>query len=161
VNNDPKRFVRTLAEGSSVIRDELLDQHSGLLELIERTSRATQRWIRGEAAPEAVHGHLARLAEALRTHNAREEDLLRGVLTNIDAWGHARAEIMGEEHIKEHHELYSALLDAAAGSDARVTERHLHELRERMLAHMAREEEAFLREDVLRADAVSVDSFSG
>jgi hypothetical protein len=105
--------------------------------------------------------YLVRLADSVRRHNLREEELLRDVIPKVDPWGPARAEIMTDEHVMEHQELYAALADAAAVDDPRELLPRVRGLRERMLDHMAREEKGFLGEETLRDDDVSIDSFGG
>jgi hemerythrin len=145
----------------SEIRRELLGQHAALRSLIEKTCQATDRWAGGEAARYEARAYLGRLVDDFRRHNRREEELLRDLIPTVDPWGPVRAEIMNEEHVKEHEELYTALADATAASDRKVTARLVRELRERILEHMAREEKGFLGEDALRDDDVSIDSFGG
>jgi hemerythrin len=145
----------------SEIRSELLGQHAALRSLIEQTCQATDRWAAGEAARYEARACLARLVDDFRRHNRREEELLSDLIPTVDPWGPARAEIMYEEHVKEHDELYAALTDATAASDPEATARLVYEVRERILEHMAREEKGFLGEDALRDDDVSMDSSGG
>lgn len=104
---------------------------------------------------------LDRLSLLLRAHNGREEELLREILSTVDAWGPARAEIMGEQHVAEHAELSAILGDAKATSDTAIADGGLVLALDRLLEHMVREEKAFLGEDVLRDDSIDVDQFSG
>jgi hypothetical protein len=145
----------------SKIRDELLEQHRGLRSLIEQTCLATERWSCGDGPQRDARDCLICLADAVRKHNLREEELLQDVIPTVDPWGPVRAEIMKEEHVKEHEDLYVALRDAAILTGAKQTARLVVELRERMLVHMAREERDFLNEDTLRDDDVSIDSIGG
>jgi hypothetical protein len=133
------------------IRNELSAQHAHLRALIEELRLAM--WANGDIA-----SPLEKVASALHAHNHREEELLRGILLTIDAWGGARAAIMGEEHLMEHEEL--AALVSAPG---RLGEGHaaLEETLNRVLGHMAREEKIFLNEALLQDDTVVVEQFSG
>jgi len=146
----------------SEIRAELLGQHATLRSLIEQTKRASEQPAPpGEVGLDRARDCLVRLVDELRRHNLREEELLRDVIPSVDPWGPARAEIMTEEHVKEHQELFGALTDATATTDARAAAPMLRIVCERLLAHMAREERDFLGGDCLRDDQVSVDSFGG
>src|SRR5579864_2909733 len=106
-------MFRRYAMNAAEIRIQILTQHAELRTLIEETRAATARVPRGQ--PEGHSGPVAcvgRLASALREHNRCEEQLLRGVLVTVDAWGPARAELMDERHTAEHTELHAALVDA-------------------------------------------------
>ncbi|MGO8993919.1 MAG: hemerythrin domain-containing protein [Polyangiaceae bacterium] len=145
----------------SEIRRELLEQHAGLRSLIEATCRATESAARGEGSRDEAADCLARVVDALRRHNLREEDLLRDLIPTVDPWGPARAEIMTEEHIEEHRELFATLVAATEARDPRAAATLVRELREHLLEHMAREEKGFLGEDALHDDDLSVDAFGG
>ena len=137
----------------SEIRGELLQQHAHIRTIMDVTLTIAKG--ARVAAPDRgdLQGCVIRLADALRTHNQREEDLLRDLIPSVDAWGPARAAIMTEEHQREHDRLDAALQGVprtpiefgAAGIVALV-----HLIRQ----HMDREEAAFLGEDVLRDDVV-------
>src|ERR1035438_395345 len=94
----------------SQIRAELLQDHRRLCAMIDTARQVADRGTAGERIADELRGEIIRLADALRTHNLREEKLLRNVLPSVDAWGCARAEIMTEEHVLEHQELFAALL---------------------------------------------------
>ena len=98
---------------------------------------------------------MSRLASALRAHNLCEERLLKGVLVTADAWGPARAEIMDERHAAEHGELHAALVVTTFNPE------RVGQLLDRLLEHMAYEEQTFLSEDVLRDDTIVIDAFGG
>jgi hypothetical protein len=103
---------------------------------------------------------VARLADALRSHNNREEELLRDLILSVDAWGEARAAIMTEQHVQEHSHLDTALrgLPLTSPEIAAVGVVSLaHVIRE----HMRREEAAFLNEEVLRDDIIVTGQSSG
>ena len=145
----------------SEIRDELLEQHASLRAMIEDV-----RWVAGRAResdgmPGELHDHVRRLALAFRAHNRREEEVLKGFLVTVDAWGPVREEIMSEEHVAEHVELYAALVDMNMTSRSAIAAGALAAGLDRVLDHMAREEIAYLGEDVLRDDGVMMNQFSG
>jgi hypothetical protein len=152
----------------SEIRTELLAQHERIRARVLEARGKLDEWqaeppARGELREE-LNGRLAALIGVVLEHNAREEELLRDVLPTVDAWGPARAEIMLEEHTREHDALYKALLDAfgvAGGAAAHGARDEISALLDRMLEHMAREEKICLTEEVLRDDGIVRDYFGG
>jgi|ERR1019366_1192107 hypothetical protein len=144
----------------SEVRGELLEQHADLRAMIGEVRRAVRCAHESEAMRCALRARIESLSLALRTHNHREEEILRGILVTVDAWGPVRVEIMSEQHVAEHGELYG-VLHANVTSHTAVDDRVLDAGLDRVLEHMAREEIAFLGEDVLRDDSVVVQQFSG
>jgi hypothetical protein len=135
------------------IRAELLAQHNAIREQVDAVRRALQGGGR-----DALRSALAKLGDLVRGHNRREEELLRGILPTVDAWGPARTEIMLEEHVKEHGALYDAVMKASASDDASG---FVPGLLTGLLDHMAHEEKIFLSEEVLSDDAIVRDYFGG
>jgi len=129
----------------SEIRDELLGQHAGLRGHLDAARLAAERWKSGELARADVQTALAQLADALGAHNLHEE----------------RAEFMDDEHISEHRSMFDALTRVSRARDPGAGGRELEKFCERMLAHMTREEQAFLNTMVLRDDDPSVDAEGG
>ena len=122
----------------------------------ERVGQCADSACSGEPVAEELLAAVRALADAVRRHNLREEELLRDLIPAVDAWGHERAEVMTEEHVREHDELYQSLLGTPctppefAGAGVRL-------LLGELLEHLEHEERAFLNEDVLRDDAVLAD----
>jgi hypothetical protein len=145
---------------ASEIRTELLEQHAHIRRMMDATRVAAVRASAGECDGDELRASLVALADAVRTHNLREELLLRDVIPSVDAWGPTRAAIMTESHIKEHDRLFTALLGfrstpvdiAGAGIIALIA---------LLRDHMDHEEAIFLREDVLRDDIVMSDQSAG
>lgn len=151
-----------MTQSLSGIRIELLQQHEALRHQMRAVRDLAHRCKLGELAVHAVlNTAIAKLAEALQHHNAREDELLRGVIPTIDAWGPARAEVMSDAHVREHVEVYRALGEAGATTDARAAAQAALRLLDRIAAHMEREEKEFLGEDVLNDDGAPRDSFGG
>jgi len=146
---------------ASKIRTELLGQHGEIRKRIEEVRAAMDKLRKGESARDLLRTTLAHLADAVRRHNHREEELLKDVIPNVDAWGPARAEVMVEEHGKEHQEIYAALVEAGATPDGDVAAGIVAKLLERMNEHMAVEEKVLLGEDVLHDDLVPREYFGG
>ncbi len=138
------------------IRIQLLTQHAELRALIERVRAAVGQGSMNEPEGDtALVAWVGRLARALQAHNACEEELLKGILATVDAWGPARAEIMDERHTAEHKELHAELVDASLDRE------RVRQLLDRLLTHMAYEEKSFLNEDVLREDSIVINAFGG
>ena len=138
------------------IRTQLLTQHAELRVLIEQAHAAIEHGSMSEPkGDKALVASVDRLASALRAHNACEEQLLKGILATVDAWGPARAEIMDERHTAEHKELHAQLVDASLDRE------QVRRLLDRLLDHMAYEEKSFLNEDVLREDSIMINAFGG
>lgn len=144
----------------SEIRDELLHQHAQIRIMMHVTLTIAKEARVGAPGRGGLQGCIVRLADAMRLHNQHEEALLRDLIPTVDAWGHARAAIMTEEHTREHERLDAALLGvpctpiefAATGMVALV---------DLIRQHMDREEAAFLGEDVLRDDVVVTNQSDG
>jgi len=144
----------------SQIRVDLLEQHAALREMIRETRQAAERAQQGDLQLEDLRILAIRLVGGLRAHNRQEEELLRGIIFTIDAWGPQRAAILSDEHVKEHDELEGLLVLASAGSDAAAVDCLVAGL-DRILAHMAREEQTVLGSELLRDDGISIDYFGG
>jgi hypothetical protein len=139
------------------VRDQLLREHTDLRARVAEVLAAMDRWGRGEATHERVRSDLTALADAVRVHNAHEERALGRLMRKVDAWGGARVEIMNEEHLTEHVELHTALSSSAAAAEPSAWRHLVEKLLARLLDHMAREERAFLNDEVLRDDGVVVE----
>jgi hypothetical protein len=145
----------------SEIRNELLSQHASLRGRLQVTCLAMSRWAQGEVPRTHVREELTGLADALRSHNRLEERVLRDLLSEVDAWGPARVEIMLEAHVREHEDVFDALLTVSEAQDAHSALRQIDSLHQHLLDHMAREEETFLNASVLRDDDVVIDAMDG
>jgi hypothetical protein len=140
------------------IRTELTAQHTNLRRMIEEA-----RMLAHDSQPTSgeLRARVEELYETLREHNRCEEDLLRGILANIDAWGPAREEVMREHHVKEHRELGMALTAPDTLSEEGIACGTLLGILDRILEHMAHEERTFLNESLLHDHGVVVEQFSG
>jgi hypothetical protein len=145
----------------SEIHDELLSQHENLRAHVDASRLAAERWVRGEVNRSHVRDELARLADALRSHNLREERALRELMRSIDAWGPVREHIMDDEHVSEHREMLDTLIQVGQAQDPGEGSRELEKFSTKLLAHMTWEEKSFLNATVLRDDLVSIDAQGG
>jgi hypothetical protein len=142
----------------SEIRSELLAQHADLRVQIAEVRRLAESWEEGGEG--SMHHPLVRLTDAVRRHNAREDELMRDVFPTLDAGGPVRAEVMQEEHVLEHGALFASLV-LARDTSATASPASVVAVLDSILAHMAREEEVFLGKDVLSDDGVEPDHFGG
>ena len=133
------------------IRAKLLAQHADIRACIAETRAATTT-----TDAEALRRCVGRLADAVRTHNVAEEDALKTVLPTIDAWGKERRDVMLSEHVNEHADLYTALVESSTAATAA----HVATLLDRMSEHMAVEERTFLGAELL-TDDVKTDGAGG
>lgn len=137
----------------SEIRDELITQHRGLRTRIDEARLASARWARGEASQSHVRDALAELAEALREHNLHEERALRQLIRSMDAAATAREEMMDDEHVREHRDIFDRLIRVGSAATPGEAGRELESFCSRVLAHMTWEEKAFLNNSVLQDEA--------
>ncbi len=145
----------------SDIRIELLRQHEDLRARMRVLRAVTERCLAGEGAHAELRRLLTGLTDAVRAHNAREEQLMSTVLPALDGWGPVRQEVMSEQHIEEHEKLVNALVDTYAESDPKAVARVVVGLFDEMTLHMEREESVFLGENVLNDDEKPPDAFGG
>jgi hypothetical protein len=143
----------------SDIRRELLEQHHQIRALMAGTRAHAERVLSGEGSGDELRASLTRLANAVRAHNVREEELLGDIIQSLDAWGPARAAVMTDEHAKEHTRLHAALLDLRSTEQTSVDS--VLALVALMRDHMDREEQIFLHQDVLCDDLVVADQADG
>jgi hypothetical protein len=144
----------------SEIRGELLREHAQIRLMLDVTLTFAEVLHVDAPGCDDLREHLVRLADAIRTHNLREEALLRDLIPSVDAWGPARVAVMVEEHIQEHERLYAALL-GIPGTPAEFAVAGVGALVRLIGEHMDREEVAFLGEDVLRDDLVVANQCDG
>jgi iron-sulfur cluster repair protein YtfE (RIC family) len=129
----------------SQIRTELLAQHEGLRGLIG-AARAVVAVLRETGQRrEELRGGVESITAALRSHNQREESVLRTVLQAGDSEGAARAELVDASHIEEHTGLLAALFATGGASDAELAGKGVLDVLDRILLHMAHEEETLFR----------------
>lgn len=123
--------------------------------MIALTRQLAARGSAGQPVFQELRIELGRVAYALRAHNLREEALLRESLPSLDASGQERARVISDEHSSEHAELFDTLV-ALLFTPQEFAGVGIAQFLDRVLNHMAREEVAFLRPDVL-SDETTVD----
>jgi hypothetical protein len=144
----------------SEIRLELLQEHQELRMTIAETRNAAARALTYPSAFKELRACALLLCDRLRTHNRHEEELLQDLLPTVDAWGSVYAESTKEHH-SEHEQLSEALAGASDVLEIGVFQETVLSTIDRVLDHMAHEEKAYLRENVLRDDVIVIDQSGG
>src|SRR5271166_4780220 len=109
LHRSPAPILRSGPMTPSQMLTELLAAHSSLRGRVRETRSLSDLAFEGAPVTYQLRGALAVLADALKAHSLREEDLLTDVLPFVDSWGDARAEIMNEGHVEQHRALYDAI----------------------------------------------------
>ena len=137
----------TLTPGRALA--ELEAQHDALRGMMDRCEELADELDAGRCDPMELTREVARLRLAFDAHNTFEEQLLRPVLKEVDAFSVPRIERMVEDHVGEHRAMRASL-----GSNET---RDLREVIETLRAHLEAEERYLLTARVLRDDLVSVE----
>lgn len=128
---------------------ELMAQHAKLREMMDHCEELADEADATGDPPIQLTREVAKLRLAFDAHNAFEEQLLRPVLLEQDAFGGVRIDHMIEQHVGEHRAIRGRL-------HSWVTE-ELREVIANLRAHLDAEERYFLSARVLRDDLVSVE----
>jgi hypothetical protein len=128
---------------------ELQAQHEAIRRMMRRCEQLADELDDGGMDVEQLTREVVRLRLALDAHNRCEEQLLRPVLQEEDAFADARIERMLEDHVGEHH----AMRECLNASETRTLRETLAMLR----AHLASEEQYLLDARVLHDDVISLD----
>jgi len=131
---------------------ELQAQHDALRAIMDRCDELVAAFEAGNDTTVELTREVARLRVAFDAHNRFEEQLLRPVLLDGDAFGAARIDRMVQEHVGEHRVMRDQLATDTVGKLEAV----IADLR----AHLAAEERYFLTSRVLRDDLVNIESTS-
>jgi hypothetical protein len=131
----------------SQVRVRLLADHAALRQQIAKI-RTSARTKKGSLVEEA-----RALAEALRQHIDREDQLLLPTLRDIDAWGPERARRLSAWHL-ELRERIQALEQAFFAPHARA---HVIAFVDQLEEDLAHEERAHLADEILRELPIRAD----
>jgi len=129
---------------------ELQAQHDALRAIMDRCDALVADFDAGRDSTIELTREVSRLRVAFDAHNRFEEQLLRPVLLDADAFGPVRIEHMVAEHVGEHRAMRDQL---AAGTVA-----ELRSVVQLLRAHLEAEERYFLTSRVLRDDVINVES---
>ena len=95
---------------------ELLAQHDELRNIMDGCEELADQFDAGQDAALALTREIARLRVAFDAHNQFEEQLLRPVLRELDAFGDVRIERMFTDHVGEHRAMRLQLGDATTNA---------------------------------------------
>jgi hypothetical protein len=129
---------------------ELQAQHDTLRTMMDRCEELADELEAHRGDPLRLTREVARLRLAFEAHNQFEEQLLRPVLLENDAFAQVRIERMIDDHVGEHREMRARL-----SSDETSV---LRDVIETLRAHLEAEERYLLSAKVLRDDVVTVES---
>lgn len=129
---------------------ELKAQHEALRGMMERCEELADELDSGGSGPMQLTREVSRLRLAFEAHNTFEEQLLRPVLQQADAFAAARIERMIDDHVEEHRQMRQQL----GTSETSV----LREVIETLRAHLDAEERYLLSAKVLRDDVITIES---
>ena len=129
---------------------ELIAQHNTLRTMIDTCEKLADEIDAGHGDPAELTRAVAKLRVAFDSHNKFEEQLLRPVLREIDAFGEVRIERMVADHIGEHHAVREHLGDGPVA--------WLRDALDQLRVHLQAEERYFLSSKVLRDDLVVVEN---
>jgi hypothetical protein len=124
---------------------ELMKQHAVLRVMMDECERLAD-----DGDPARLAHEVAKLRVAFDAHNQFEEQLLRPVLREIDAFGDVRIERMMVDHVGEHRMVREQLGEGST--------RALRDAIDNLRVHLQAEERYFLSSRVLRDDLVIVES---
>jgi hypothetical protein len=118
-------------------------QHARLRALIAAVRRIAERVRAGESLRQELKASALHVKNELDIHNNREEELLRWMASPSGKPRAPRAESMNQQHFEEHRALRDALFDVNLDPDDRWAANTLMDALDRVVDHMAREEESF------------------
>jgi hypothetical protein len=128
----------------------LLQQHDELRKMMDRCEDLADEIDIGKGDVGALTREIAKLRTAFDAHNHFEEQLLRPMLRELDAFGDVRVERMFMDHVGEHRSMRLQLGDATTNA--------LRSAIDSLRVHLQAEERYFLSSKVLRDDLVTVES---
>ena len=129
---------------------ELLRQHDELRSTMDRCEELADDVDIGKGDVLELADAVTRLRVAFDIHNKFEEQLLRPMLREIDAFGEVRVDRMFNEHVDEHRAMRTQL--------GTSTTKILRDAIDSLRVHLQAEERYFLSSRVLRDDLVTVES---
>jgi iron-sulfur cluster repair protein YtfE (RIC family) len=128
---------------------ELQAQHDTLRGMMDRCEELADALDAGQGNPTLLTREVARLRLTFEAHNTFEEQLLRPVLLEADAFAEVRIDRMIEDHVGEHRTMRARLSSNETSA--------LRDVIETLRAHLEAEERYFVSARILRDDIVSVE----
>ena len=133
----------------SKLLTELTKQHDAIRQIMDRCEQLADELDEGRGDPSQLTREVAKLRLAFDAHNRFEEQLLRPVLREMDAFGDVRIDRMIADHVGEHHAVREQLGDGPTAM--------LRSAIDTLRVHLQAEERYFLSSKVLRDDLVTVE----
>jgi len=143
------RHVELHKPTPSRVLAELEAQHEAIRKLIERCEALADALDGGSLEAEHLTREVVRLRLALDSHNKFEEQLLRPVLLEEDAFAEVRIERMMDDHVGEHRAMHARLSSTETQG--------LRETLQMLRGHLDNEEQYLLNAKVLHDDLISLD----
>ena len=138
----------------SLVRDQVMEQHAELRDLLEEVIAAT-------AAPnqdkDRIEALARNLCERFRAHLAFEEQALKPVLAVLDSWGPERVRSLQDEHARQHRCLSGLLATFEMERDVEQLALALSALAVDLLKDMMEEEEGCLGTPEMAASLLTVE----
>lgn len=129
---------------------ELIAQHATLRTMIDTCEELADRLDAGATSPTDLTRHVAKLRIAFDAHNKFEEEMLRPLLLEVDAFGDVRVQQMVDDHVDEHRLMRERLATGVTGE--------LRAALDSLRAHLDTEERYFLSSRVLHDHLVNLES---
>src|SRR4051812_38151516 len=120
---------------------ELVKQHDALRALMDHCDQLADELEAGRGDPVVLTREVANLRAAFDAHNRFEEQLLRPVLREMDAFNSVRVERMVADHLREHRAVRAQLGDGTTAM--------LRDAIDQLRVHLQAEERYFLTSRVL------------
>jgi len=133
----------------SMVRDQILERHAELRELINHTLAATGNLERDGPGPVQLEKSARELHERFREHLAFEERALVPVLWVVDGWGPERVRDLRQEHARQRLELDTVIEGLESGWSVERLALALRRLATDLLTDMDEEEDGCLRATLL------------
>jgi hypothetical protein len=145
---------------ATMLRQQVLEQHVVLRELLTRTLEATTQTLRRDSPMEPLVQAVLELRRRFRAHLAFEERHLAPVLADTDVWGPVRVANLLEEHDCQRAQLDTLIEGIETDWDAERLALATRSLVTELLLDMEEEERGCLSAQLLRDDVVSIDQAS-
>jgi iron-sulfur cluster repair protein YtfE (RIC family) len=146
----------------SEVRALILAQHDALRVLYAEVDELLSSVLAGDAAVErALRERCRVLYQTLLQHMATEDAYLAPALRQTDGFGPLRAHDLLDEHDRQRRLLRHALSSIDERSSGETLLQSIPPLLVSLRADMAHEEHALLNPDLLKDDAIEVDTMTG
>lgn len=137
-----------MSSAPSRVLSELTQQHDELRAMMDRCEQLADALDTSGGDATVLAREVAKLRIAFAAHNALEEQVLRPVLLEMDAFGDVRIDRMVGDHVEEHREVEQRLAGPTGELRGAIGQLRLH---------LEAEERYFLTSRVLRDDTVTVE----